>query len=452
MAAERADHNRADAGPRPSLTRSSGDRPSGLFPLIAWWLVRLLEPIGYVAATAIGVGLWVLLRGYLTGLSDVVTLTLLVVSAGALWWAAWAVGRYPFAETWRLGNAIFAAAIGTTGWIAWVGTEGVLERGARFTLTAGLITVFSYVVQRFRGDLVTWNLFIVALFATALGAGITLGDGVDERAAGYAAIGTLVAAAVAYLVAGRAVTARYQSTTFVVLSITVLALLTGFGMSTGLALGVAVAGLVAAVAAYLAVRPPTRTGKVSAVTDATLAFLVALVRIDVPLPIVLIVGGSVVLAVLGWAAKKVIGSSTSVPEDGTSTAPDVAAASALQDPSGPDTSSQELVAETPPAPGPVAADPAPQDPSGVATTPSPQVTTTADTSTNGLAIASLILGITWIFWVGSLFAVILGHIALSQIDYSDRTQSGRPIAVAGLVLGYIGLGVLALTGVVVFLA
>jgi len=138
--ADKAEHTSADARERPSLTRSSGDRPSGFLPITAWWLVRSLEPIGYVAAAAIGLGLWILLGDYLTGLPDVVTLAMLVASAAALWWAAWVVGNYPFAETWRLGNAIYAAAIGTTGWIAWVAAER-LDSDARFTLTAGIVAV-----------------------------------------------------------------------------------------------------------------------------------------------------------------------------------------------------------------------------------------------------------------------------------------------------------------------
>jgi hypothetical protein len=66
----------------------------------------------------------------------------------------------------------------------------------------------------------------------------------------------------------------------------------------------------------------------------------------------------------------------------------------------------------------------------------------APTSTNGFAIASLVLGILWLYWVGSILAVIFGHIALAQT--SDRRQGGRGLAIAGLVLGYIGVGVLVL--------
>jgi hypothetical protein len=72
----------------------------------------------------------------------------------------------------------------------------------------------------------------------------------------------------------------------------------------------------------------------------------------------------------------------------------------------------------------------------------PQAPMYAAPSTNGFAVASLVLGILWLFWVGSILAVIFGHIATSQIDGSGGRQSGRGMAVAGYVLGYIGLGIL----------
>ncbi len=57
--------------------------------------------------------------------------------------------------------------------------------------------------------------------------------------------------------------------------------------------------------------------------------------------------------------------------------------------------------------------------------------------TNGLAVASMVLGILWIFWLGSILAVVFGHISLRQIR--GRHQPGRVIAIAGLVLGWLGV-------------
>ena len=57
--------------------------------------------------------------------------------------------------------------------------------------------------------------------------------------------------------------------------------------------------------------------------------------------------------------------------------------------------------------------------------------------TNGLAIASLVLGIVWLWGLGSLLALIFGVIAQAQCD--EREQQGRGLATAGVVLGIVGL-------------
>jgi len=65
-------------------------------------------------------------------------------------------------------------------------------------------------------------------------------------------------------------------------------------------------------------------------------------------------------------------------------------------------------------------------------------------TTNGMAVASLVLGIVWIFWVGSILAVIFGYVGKGQIDRSGGTQGGRGLAIAGIVLGWVGVGTLVL--------
>jgi hypothetical protein len=69
---------------------------------------------------------------------------------------------------------------------------------------------------------------------------------------------------------------------------------------------------------------------------------------------------------------------------------------------------------------------------------------------NGLAIASVVLAVLWMWWVGSLAAVILGHTALRQIERSGGAQTGRAVALAGIALGYFGLT--ALLAVILFSA
>jgi hypothetical protein len=63
---------------------------------------------------------------------------------------------------------------------------------------------------------------------------------------------------------------------------------------------------------------------------------------------------------------------------------------------------------------------------------------------NGLAIASLVCALAWAGFVGSVAAVVLGHAALRQIAESGGRQGGRSLAVAGLVVGYLSIGVAAL--------
>jgi len=65
--------------------------------------------------------------------------------------------------------------------------------------------------------------------------------------------------------------------------------------------------------------------------------------------------------------------------------------------------------------------------------------------TNPLAIVSLVLGILGLvlfFGVASIPAVITGHIARRQIR--ERDEEGAGIALAGLILGWIGIALVAL--------
>ena len=87
----------------------------------------------------------------------------------------------------------------------------------------------------------------------------------------------------------------------------------------------------------------------------------------------------------------------------------------------------QLTADVTPPPAAAPAPPAVGPPTFVKSSP----------PTNGLAVASLVVGCLWVWWIGSLLAVVFGHMALNQIARTG--QSGRGMAIAGLVLGYIGL-------------
>lgn len=60
---------------------------------------------------------------------------------------------------------------------------------------------------------------------------------------------------------------------------------------------------------------------------------------------------------------------------------------------------------------------------------------------NGMAIASMVLGIVWTYWIGSILALVFGYVARRQIKRSG--QRGNAMAVAGIVLGWVGVAALA---------
>jgi len=73
--------------------------------------------------------------------------------------------------------------------------------------------------------------------------------------------------------------------------------------------------------------------------------------------------------------------------------------------------------------------------------------------TSTLAIISLIGGITgWSIlpFLGSIVAVITGHMAQSEIKKSGGTLTGKGMATAGLILGYLAL-VLGICGLCFFI-
>lgn len=70
-------------------------------------------------------------------------------------------------------------------------------------------------------------------------------------------------------------------------------------------------------------------------------------------------------------------------------------------------------------------------------------------TTNGFAIASLVLGILWLYGIGSILALVFGYLAKGQIRESGGTQSGGGMATAGIVLGWVGVALLTLVVIAV---
>jgi len=88
-------------------------------------------------------------------------------------------------------------------------------------------------------------------------------------------------------------------------------------------------------------------------------------------------------------------------------------------------------------PPPAVPEPPPPAPPGYPSGP------TATGRQNGMAVASLVLGILAVTGMSCLTGipgVILGHMALKQIRASRGAEVGEGLAMGGLVCGYIGIG------------
>ena len=75
--------------------------------------------------------------------------------------------------------------------------------------------------------------------------------------------------------------------------------------------------------------------------------------------------------------------------------------------------------------------------------------------TSTMAIVSLVSGILgWTLspWIGSIVAIITGHMARSEIKRNADTMEGDGLAITGLVLGWTSflLGLLAILAVILF--
>jgi type IV pilus assembly protein PilA len=72
--------------------------------------------------------------------------------------------------------------------------------------------------------------------------------------------------------------------------------------------------------------------------------------------------------------------------------------------------------------------------------------------TSGKAIASLVCGLFLFAFPLSILAVIFGHLSVSEIRKSSGRLKGEGIAIAGLVLGYVGLAVIPLILIIAAIA
>jgi uncharacterized protein DUF4190 len=98
--------------------------------------------------------------------------------------------------------------------------------------------------------------------------------------------------------------------------------------------------------------------------------------------------------------------------------------------------------------------PPPQPPPTPPASGGPGSYTPATSTTNGLAVASLVSSIAGfvICGIGFIVGVVLGYIAKNQIDQSGGRQQGRGMAVAGIIIGWVGIGLGLFVLVIVIIA
>lgn len=75
--------------------------------------------------------------------------------------------------------------------------------------------------------------------------------------------------------------------------------------------------------------------------------------------------------------------------------------------------------------------------------PPPGQPVAAVSQVNGLAIASVLLAVLWFAGLGAVLALVFGYRARRQIKNSAGTQAGSGLATAGIILGWIGITILA---------
>ena len=68
------------------------------------------------------------------------------------------------------------------------------------------------------------------------------------------------------------------------------------------------------------------------------------------------------------------------------------------------------------------------------------------------AVASLVCGVLFLCAPASIAAVVLGHLALSDIKRTANRMAGKGMAIAGLVMGYLGIALTAIYIIVVVFA
>ena len=293
----------------PSLSRlyASQIGGEGLLP----WVVKQSEPIGYVAAAAVGVGLWALLSDVVGSLPGVVIVAGVALLAAVLWFATVWLTPIAYREARRLARIVGAAAIGVTGAVPWIATlEASISEVTRLAITTAVVAVAAATLFS-----VSRNAFpyFVAIIASILALGTasfalaeSLSNGTPSEMS--AQIGVLVAVIVILPIATSVAALRWIPASLVLVagsgSIAVLAMDWSTAGNLHIVI-VALLGFVAAGSSWASgsllrrqMRTPHRLGA-AALCGASVIVLVSNLDwdflADVPLPIAFIAVGSTVL-------------------------------------------------------------------------------------------------------------------------------------------------------------
>lgn len=69
--------------------------------------------------------------------------------------------------------------------------------------------------------------------------------------------------------------------------------------------------------------------------------------------------------------------------------------------------------------------------------------------TSWKAVLSLVASVLWVGSIGSVIAVVFGHLAIKEIDETGGALNGRALATWGLVIGWIGVAIMGLALLVI---
>jgi hypothetical protein len=288
---------------RPALSIRYADiggnsRPVGI-------VVRFLEPIAYIAAAAIGIGLWALLGDLLGSLPASATVAALGISAAALGAGSRALPGDRFREVHRLAVVMYVAAVAVAAWTVYVATGWLVsdEIATRFAMSFAAVLAVAFPTYVRQRDLPSYVMTVVGAVGTAWSVGA-----MTEQAVG-AILGILTGVAFVYVVVGSTATGSRRLWVYVSASIlTWSALSVALSLDEGERFLVVAAAFAVAGASYVPVRSDLGELRIFVIGNVIAASLLGLTLASwlpfrrlfeaVPLPVLLVVGGTAALVAL----------------------------------------------------------------------------------------------------------------------------------------------------------